>query len=360
VLTFGLALLAPVYEVLLAACVFAAAAGFNYYMYSQQDLVLNLFTCLLLVATLFVLNLAWGYFFEFRKGRALVSRFGEYVAPELVARMAENPAAYNMDGESRELTVMFVDVRGFTTISEGLSPKELREYINLYLTAMSEDIRASHQGTLDKYIGDAVMAFWGAPVAFADHASRAVATSLLMQQSAARLNGEFQARGWPELKIGIGLNSGLMHVGDMGSKIRRAYTVMGDAVNLGSRLEGITKVYGVGIAVGQATRSAAPEFAYRELDLVRVKGKHEPVAIFEPVGRASEVDAGTIAEIGEWEQALALVRAQRWDEAGARIQALQEQHPKRGLYALYLQRIAHYRAQPPGAGWDGVTTFDTK
>jgi adenylate cyclase len=360
VLTFGLALLAPVYEVLLAACVFAAAAGFNYYMYSQQDLVLNLFTCLLLVATLFVLNLAWGYFFEFRKGRALVSRFGEYVAPELVARMAENPAAYNMDGESRELTVMFVDVRGFTTISEGLSPKELREYINLYLTAMSEDIRASHQGTLDKYIGDAVMAFWGAPVAFADHASRAVATSLLMQRSAARLNGEFQARGWPELKIGIGLNSGLMHVGDMGSKIRRAYTVMGDAVNLGSRLEGITKVYGVGIAVGQATRFAAPEFAYRELDLVRVKGKHEPVAIFEPVGRATEVDAGTIAEIGEWEQALALVRAQRWDEAGARIQALQEQHPKRGLYALYLQRIAHYRAQPPGAGWDGVTTFDTK
>jgi adenylate cyclase len=360
VLTFGLALLAPVYEVLLAACVFAAAAGFNYYMYSQQDVVLNLFACLLLIATLFVLNLAWGYFFEFRKGRALVSRFGEYVAPELVARMAENPAAYNMDGESRELTVMFVDVRGFTTISEGLSPKELREYINLYLTAMSEDIRGSHQGTLDKYIGDAVMAFWGAPVAFADHASRAVATSLLMQQSAARLNREFQARGWPELKIGIGLNSGLMHVGDMGSKIRRAYTVMGDAVNLGSRLEGITKVYGVGIAVGGATRRAAPEFVYRELDLVRVKGKNEPVAIFEPLGRASEVDAAAVAEIGAWEQALALVRAQRWSEAEARLRALHEQHPERGLYRLYLQRIAHYRADPPAAQWDGVTSFDTK
>jgi adenylate cyclase len=360
VLAFGLALLAPVYQVLLAACVFAAAAGFNYYMYSQQDVVLNLFTCLLLVATLFVLNLAWGYFFEFRKGRALVSRFGEYVAPELVARMAENPAAYNMDGESRELTVMFVDVRGFTTISEGLSPRELREYINLYLTAMSEDIRASHQGTLDKYIGDAVMAFWGAPVAFADHASRAVATSLLTQQSAARLNREFQARGWPALHIGIGLNSGLMHVGDMGSKIRRAYTVMGDAVNLASRLEGITKVYGAGIAVGQATRHAAPEFAYRELDLVRVKGKHEPVAIFEPVGRASEVDAATLAAIGAWDEALALVRAQRWDEAEARIRAMQDRYPEDRLYALYLERLAHYRTHPPGAGWDGVTTFDTK
>jgi adenylate cyclase len=319
-----------------------------------------MFVCLLLIASLFVLNLAWGYFFEFRKGRALVSRFGEYVAPELVAQMAENPEAYNMEGESRELTVLFVDVRGFTTISEGLAPKELREYINLYLTAMSEDIRSSHQGTLDKYIGDAVMAFWGAPVAFADHASRAVATALLMQQSAARLNQDFIQRGWPGLKIGIGLNSGTMHVGDMGSAIRRAYTVMGDAVNLGSRLEGITKVYGVGICVGEATRRAAPGYVYRELDLVRVKGKSEPVAIFEPVGRAGEVAQQVLDEIAQWGEALALVRAQRWDEAGQGIAALASAHPGRGLYELYLARIAHYRQHPPGAGWDGVTSFETK
>jgi adenylate cyclase len=306
------------------------------------------------------MNLAWGYFFEFRKGRALVSRFGEYVAPELVAQMAEDPEAYNMDGESRELTVMFVDVRGFTTISEGLSPKALREYINLYLTAMSEDIRSSHQGTLDKYIGDAVMAFWGAPVSFPDHASRAVATSLLMQASAARLNRDFLARGWPELKIGIGLNTGSMHVGDMGSKIRRAYTVMGDAVNLGSRLEGITKVYGVGIAVGIATRLAAPEFVYRELDLVRVKGKNEPVAIFEPLGKPAELAPEMMDELAQWDAALALVRGQAWIDAEEAVEALARAHPERGLYALYLERIAHYRAHPPGPGWDGVTTFDTK
>jgi adenylate cyclase len=359
-LALALPCLSPLYGVLVAGAAFLASAGFNYYMYSQRDMVLNVFVCLLLVAVLFVMNLAWGYFFEFRKGRALVSRFGEYVAPELVARMAENPEAYNMDGESRELTVMFVDVRGFTTISEGLSPKELREYINLYLTAMSEDIRSSHQGTLDKYIGDAVMAFWGAPVAFADHASRAVATALLMQDSAARLNEDFKKRGWPELKIGIGLNSGLMHVGDMGSAIRRAYTVMGDAVNLGSRLEGITKVYGVGICVGAATRMAAPEFIYRELDLVRVKGKNEPVAIFEPVAKAAGIDPATLREIAEWEEALALVRAQRWIDAAQRIGALHVAHPGRSLYALYLGRIAHYREHPPGPAWDGVTTFDTK
>ncbi|MBQ5946952.1 CHASE2 domain-containing protein [Massilia sp. ST3] len=360
VLTAALALLSPAWSVLAAGLVFAACAWFNYYVYTEHDFVLNVFICLLLIGALFVLNLAWGYFFEFRKGRALVSRFGEYVAPELVAKMAEDPAAYNMDGESRELTVMFVDVRGFTTISEGLSPKELREYINLYLTAMSEDIRSAHQGTLDKYIGDAVMAFWGAPVHFPDHASRAVATALLMQASAEQLNRDFLQRGWPELKIGIGLNTGLMHVGDMGSAIRRAYTVMGDAVNLGARLEGITKVYGVGIAVGEATRLAAPGFVWRELDLVRVKGKNEPVAIFEPLGKAGDLAPAALDELAAWEAALRLVRSQHWDAAQAALEALQAAHPARGLYALYLERIAHYRRYPPGADWDGVTSFETK
>jgi adenylate cyclase len=352
--------LAPLPAVLASGAVFAGVVGFNWFLYHEMDWTTDMFVCLLLVALLFVANLAWGYLFEYRKGRALVSRFGEYVAPELVAQMAENPEAYTMEGESRELSVMFVDVRGFTTISEGLSPKALREYINLYLTAMSEDIRASHQGTLDKYIGDAVMAFWGAPVAFADHASRAVATSLLMQASAARLNDDFQRRGWPALAIGIGINSGLMHVGDMGSAIRRAYTVMGDAVNLGSRLEGITKVYGVGIAVGEATRLAAPEFVYRELDLVRVKGKNEPVAIFEPLGKPADVGPAVLDELAAWDAALARVRAQDWDAAESAIAALHAAHPQRALYALYLERIARWRAEPPGAGWDGVTTFDTK
>ena len=360
VLAFALAVLSPLYSILLALATAGAVAWFNYWAYSTAGWTLSMAMPLVLAATLFVFNLGWGYLFEFRKGRALVSRFGEYVAPELVAEMAEDPDKYNMEGESRELTVMFVDVRGFTTISEGLTPKQLREYINLYLTAMSEDIRGAYRGTLDKYIGDAVMAFWGAPVAFADHASRGVATALLMQQSAERLNADFIARGWPELKIGIGVNSGMMHVGDMGSAIRKAYTVMGDAVNLGSRLESITKVYGVGICVGDATRAAAPEYTYRELDLVRVKGKNEPVAIFEPVGRTDAVTPELAAQVAEWNDALALVRAQRWDEAEAAVRALHDADPDCGLYQLYLVRIVHYRLHPPGAEWNGVTTFETK
>lgn len=355
-LSVALAWAAPAPLLFLSSLAMAGTLGLNWWLYRQFDAVLDVALPLLLVGALCVLNLAWGYFFEVRKGRALVSRFGQYVAPELVAQMADNPDRYSMDGESRELSVLFADVRGFTTISESMSPQELREYINLYLTAMSEDIRDSHGGTLDKYIGDAVMAFWGAPVAFADHASRAVASALLMQQSAGRLNQQFQARGWPALHIGIGINSGLMHVGDMGSRIRRAYTVMGDAVNLGARLEGITKTYGVGIAVSEFTRAQAPEFAYRELDRVRVKGKTEPVAIYEPRGLLAETSPQELALLAQWAQALQLLRARDWDGCEAVLSVL----PADGLTALYAARLRAYRSDPPGADWDGVTTFETK
>lgn len=359
VLGLLLPVLNPVASIMITLATGAALIAANNAMYHQLHWVVPVALALLLTAALFIFNLAWGYLFEYRKGRAMVNLFGEYVAPELVAEMAENPESYNMEGESRELTVLFADVRGFTTISEGLDPNALREYINIYLTAMSEAIRGN-KGTLDKYIGDAVMAFWGAPVALPDHAARAVSTALEMQKIASRLNQDFIARGWPALKIGIGLNTGEMRVGDMGSKIRRAYTVMGDAVNLSSRLEGITKVYGVGVAVGEGTRKAAPQFAYRELDRVRVKGKHEPVPIFEPLCLEAELDDGRRTVLAEWQQVLELVRAQDWNQAGQRLLALQAAAPDDRLYALYLERVAYFREHPPGENWDGVTTFETK
>ncbi|HEY4318433.1 MAG TPA: adenylate/guanylate cyclase domain-containing protein [Herbaspirillum sp.] len=353
-----LPLLAPLYAMLLTVAAAAAVAGFNFWLYNSANLVLPLAAALLLIVFLFIFNLAWGYLFEHRKSRAMVNLFGEYVAPELVAEMAANPASYSMEGESRELTVMFSDVRGFTTISESLEPNELREYINAYLTAMSEDIRGN-RGTLDKYIGDAVMAFWGAPLMLPDHASLAVATALKMQRSVVALNADFVKRNWPPLHIGVGLNTGMMRVGDMGSKIRRAYTVMGDAVNLSSRLESITKVYGVGVLVGHATRVAAPEYAYRELDRVRVKGKSEPVPIYQPIDLESAMTDAQRASLAHWEQALQWVREQRWDDAEQAILALQEERAD-GLYALYLSRIAVFRREPPPTDWDGVTTFETK
>jgi len=277
----------------------------------------------------------------------------------LVEVMADDPEHYNMEGDKRELTIMFADVRGFTTISEGLEANDLREYINLYLTAVSEDIRGN-RGTLDKYIGDCVMSFWGAPVALPDHAARGVATALQMQISAEKLNNEFIERGWPPLKIGIGVNTGEVRVGDMGSKIRKAYTVMGDPVNLASRLEGITKEYGVGIVVGEMTKAAAPEFAYRELDRVKVKGKNEPVAIFQPVGLERDIDETTRRELARWHNALDLFRTQKWDAAESIIRELYETYSERYLYEIYLDDIADYRAHPPGPDWDGVTTYKTK
>jgi len=359
VLTVALSALSPLWSILISLGAAAVVISFNSWMYQSNHYVLPVATVLLLILCLFIFNVAWGYLFEYRKGRAIVNLFGEYVAPELVAEMAKDPQSYSMEGDLRELTIMFSDVRGFTTISEGLEPNELREYVNKYLTAMSEDIRGS-RGTLDKYIGDAVMAFWGAPIALPNHASLAVKTALQMQVTAAKLNEGFVARGWPPLKIGIGLNTGEVRVGDMGSAVRRAYTVMGDPVNLASRLEGITKTYGAGIVVGQATWLAAPEYLYRELDLVRVKGKNEPVPIFEPVGAVDAVAPAIRARVEAWREALALWRSQQWDQAQQAIERLAVEAPNDALYPLYLERINRFREHPPGADWDAVTVFDTK
>lgn len=351
--------LSPVWAVTVTLSTIFALAAFNTYLYANHGYVMPLANVLITVSTLFVLDLAWGYFSEFRHSKAIVNLFGEYVAPELVAEMAEDPESYNMEGEIRDLTIMFADVRNFTTISESLEPNALREYINRYLTAMSEEIRGN-RGTLDKYIGDCVMAFWGAPVKLGNHASLGVMTALRMQAVAARLDEEFRARQWPPLKIGVGLNSGDVRVGDMGSAIRRAYTVMGDAVNLASRLEGITKEYGVGIIVGETTRAAAPEFIYRELDKVRVKGKNEPVSIFEPLGLENDVDPAVRSAVKRWHLALRHYRKQQWDEAELIMIELLRTYPNDKLYLQYKEDITYLRVNPPGEAWDGVRNFKTK
>jgi adenylate cyclase len=181
-----------------------------------------------------------------------------------------------------------------------------------------------------------------------------------MQAALKTLNQDLQAKGWPELKIGVGINTGPMTVGDMGSPVRKAYTVMGDAVNLGSRLEGITKQYGVGIIVSDGTREKLGHgFVLRELDRVRVKGKAEPVGIYEPLGAEGQVDGETLGQLKLWNDALQAYRSQDWDKADRLLLDLTRNRPHY-LYDLYAKRINHYRQEPPGAGWDGVMTFETK
>ncbi len=358
-MVFLLPLLSPLRASLVALLALLFALGVNLGFWRYANLVLPLAGSLALIAILYAFNMSWGYFVESRIKRQFTELFGQYVPPELVDEMAKNPESYSMEGRKANLTVMFSDVRGFTTISEGLQPDQLATLMNLYLGAMTTVIR-DHRGTLDKYIGDAIMAFWGAPVAEADHGRLAVVTALDMQHALVALNRELLAKGWPELKIGVGVNTGTMTVGDMGSPVRKAYTVMGDAVNLGSRLEGITKQYGVGIIVGEGTHELVKnDFVFRELDLVKVKGKDKPVAIFEPLGVAGQVEDALLDENARWSRALGAYRAQDWDAAERALLELSRTSPHK-LYAVYLERIAHYRNEAPGVDWDGSWKFDTK
>ena len=360
VMGFLLPLLSPSRASLAALLVAGALVGINFSLWRYGNLALPLATALVLALSLYVLNMSWGYFVESRTKRQFASLFGQYVPPELVEEMSRDPESYSMAGRRADLTVLFSDVRGFTTISEGLQPEQLAQLMNEYLGAMTEVIRRE-RGTLDKYIGDAIMAFWGAPVAEPEHARKAVTAALEMQRRLLEVNRGLTAKGWPELKIGIGVNTGPMTVGDMGSPVRKAYTVMGDTVNLGARLEGITKQYGVGIIVGEATRNLLQQtFVFRELDRVRVKGKAEPVGIYEPLGPVGAIDRARIEEIEIWDRALACYRAQDWDRAEQLLLELSRNDERAYLYQLYLKRIAQYREAPPGEGWDGVTTFETK
>ena len=332
---------------------------FNLGIWSGAGMVLPLACSVLMTGMIYTMNMAYGYFVESRSKRQFTELFGQYVPPELVDEMARDPQKYSMEPKAADLTILFSDVRGFTSISEALSPEDLKEYINDYLTAMSGIIR-HHRGTLDKYIGDAIMAFWGAPVADGDHARQGVITAIEMQRECVKLREKFRARGWPEFNIGIGLNSGPVRVGDMGSQVRKAYTAMGDPVNLASRLEGRTKFYGVGILVGEATKDLVKDMVYRELDLIKVKGKDTAVRVFEPIGVESEVDKKTLDELKLWHQTLRAYRAQQWDQVEVNLINLQRMDPRSELYKLYAADAAAFRRNPPPPGWEGVRVFDEK
>ena len=333
----------------------------NLVLWLSASVVLPLASPLLLIGVLFVLNMSYGFVAEERTKRLYKERFGQYVSPEVIEEMIANPQMLeSMEGTSRNMTVLFSDIRNFTTISEGMEPKDLMCMMNEYLTPMTRLIidKNKFQGTIDKYIGDAIMAFWGAPLFDAQHAQHAVLAALEMQRLAAELSAQFKAKNWPEIRIGVGLNTGMMAVGNMGSSFRRAYTVLGDPVNLAARLEGLTKEYGVGILVSESTKDGTVDIVYRELDRVRVKGKGLAVSIYEPVGISAEVSAQQLGNIRQFQQALAHYRAQQWDEAVAILQSLPQTDEV--LVRLYMRRIAEMRAHPPGKEWDGVTPFATK
>ena len=353
-----LPVISPLWAALATLGLSLLLAGGNFYAWSVWHAQLPLAAPLLAALGLFVLNMSYGFFVEARSKAQITKLFGQYIPQELVDEMAKDPARYSLRGESRVMTVLFSDIRDFTSISEGLEAAQLADMLNMYLSVMTHIVQEG-RGTIDKYIGDAIMAFWGAPMSDDQHARDAVLVALAMQKALLELNPRLQERGWPPVKIGVGVNTGRMSVGNMGSEFRMAYTVMADAVNLASRLEGLTKQYGVGVLAGESSRAECPDLSFQIVDRVRVKGKDVPVAIYEPLGVTAELPPERLKQAALFEAAFADYQARRWDDAEIKLMQLGKLD-QRKLYQVYLDRVTHFRFNPPPAEWDGVFTYTTK
>ncbi len=318
---------------------------------------------------LFIQLTYWGYASEEAQRRQVRTAFGRYLSPALVEKLAKDPSHLKLGGEMRDMTLLFCDVRGFTTISELFDAQGLTRLINRFLTPMTNVI-LDRFGTIDKYMGDCIMAFWNAPLDDEDHARHACESALAMMETLGPLNDSLEQEAKAEnrrhvpIKIGIGLNSGGVCVGNMGSDQRFDYSVLGDTVNLASRLEGQSKPYGVHIVIGDETRKRAPDYAALELDLIKVKGKTEAVRIWTLLGRPAIAQEGWFKELEAAHNAmLAAYRGQNWAEARAQIarcRTLQGELHIEGFYELMEERISEFEANPPGVDWDGVFTATSK
>ncbi|NOY66484.1 MAG: HAMP domain-containing protein [Gammaproteobacteria bacterium] len=282
---------------------------------------------------------------------------GKVVSPAIAEELLSKEI--KLGGEEREVTILFSDIRNFTTLSERQSPQRLLTLLNTYLTKIGEVVEANG-GVVDKYIGDALMALFGAPLNHDDDATRAVNTAMGMHKTLGGLNVDFEQQGLPKLNIGIGINTSVVVVGNMGSNTRLNYTVIGDGVNLASRLEGLTKKYGVGVIVSESTKADTAGFLFRELDRVYVKGKTEAHTIFEPVAKEGELGHADLEALDRYHEALKQYREQNWDLARKHFLALQAKSPGDKIYQIYLGRIEKFIKAPPGSEWDGTFTHNEK
>ena len=331
--------------VLLHAAVPVAAFAFDAWLYARHGLVLPLAATLVLCVCLAVVNLVFGYLMESRERRQLARVFGTYVPPELVHEMVKRPGAYSMQASARELTVMFCDLQGFTQVSEHMDPTEVQVLLNNLFTHLTEVIYA-HGGTVDKYMGDCVMAFWGAPIACEDHADRATHAAMAIQERVKTLNAARRIEGRPPIRVCIGVNTGVMAVGDMGSNLRRSYTVIGDAVNLASRIESLTRVYGFNIVAGERTSVLSFEFLWQHVDRVQVKGRAQLEDIYTPVSLMTRASNDLVAEIDAWNEALAAHLDGNSSQLQAFLVKFGNSSEQKSLYQMFAERLAS--PQPEG------------
>ncbi len=311
---------------------------------------------LLTVLFLYVINILISYFRETAKKQKVINILGQYMPPELARQVGGDPDALKLGGEARELSIMFCDVRRFTSISESLEPRQLTQMLNTLFNPLTE-IVYRHNGTIDKYMGDALMAFWGAPIVDEQHAGNAVSAAFEIQESLVALNRRLESNGWPQIQLGIGINTGVVSVGNMGSRYRMAYTVIGDSVNLASRLQDLTRIYRCRIIVGEQTKRAFPAATYRELGLVQVKGKQELTRIYEPCDPTLDPASTLVSTMQTHNEALQEYYTRNWRAAGGLFSTLQKKNPEDPLYAYYLKRIREFNTSPPPDDWQGEIRY---
>jgi adenylate cyclase len=360
-LGFVLQRLSAIWGLIVALFLMAAWVVTNYVMFTR-GIWINLVYPVLTAVVVYTGITVFRYMTEEREKKKIKGAFSYYVNPSVVSEMLKNPDMLKLGGEKRIMTVLFSDIRGFTTISEGLDPEVLVHILNQYLTAMT-DIVFKYNGLLDKYIGDAIMAVWGAPLSQPDHARLACVTALEMMAELAELRERWKREGGnvPYLDIGIGLNTGPMVVGNMGSESRFDYTVMGDAVNLGSRLEGANKQYGTNIILGEMTYEQIKNLFYcRELDSVAVKGKAKPAKIYELLGRDGQVPHQSLQMARAFNRGLSAYKKRQWDKARRIFSAILAEYPDDTPSRLYIERVAELEINPPPDDWNGVFVMKTK
>jgi adenylate cyclase len=346
-----------------AALLLPLAAGlfliFVQHAFSAHGVWYAVFLPLVTLFTTYSIAVSYSFFFEEREKKLVRGAFQQYMAPEVISQVLDRPELLRLGGEEKRLTAMFSDIRGFTSLSEGLTPSGLVELLNEYFSEMTEVI-FRQGGTLDKYIGDAIMAFWGAPLDIPDHAAKACRAALDMRDALDLLQTRWRQQGRPRIDIGIGINTGPMLVGNMGSERRFNYTIMGDSVNLASRLEGVTKTFGTRIVISEATRAEIFAGAIvRELDMIRVKGKTQPVVIYELLG-TSEDSIAWDDLLGRFSDGLRFYRDGRWREALAVFRKLHEDYPDDGPTKTFIGRCTELIAEPPEEAWTGVYTMRAK
>jgi adenylate cyclase len=348
------------------AAVGAIIAG-SWYAFTEQRLLLDPTYPVIGITLAYLVQTVITYYRE-EKQRAYIHRaFDRYLSPELVKRIADDPGQLELGGEERDMTVMFCDIRSFSSISENLKPNEIIGFLIRFLTPMT-DLLLARKATIDKYIGDAILAFWNAPLTDTDQYRNAARGALDMIARLRTLNYEMQAQTaepWPgEVKIGIGLNAGPCCVGNMGSQQRLSYSLIGDTVNLASRIEGLTKYYGVQVAIGSALKAHLPDFATVVIDKVRVIGRSAPETIHVLLGDESLSDNEAFHDFSKAHDAmLTAYQNQNWEMAGHLLDENEDAAAQFGLsrlYAMYRDRILIFATTSPGADWDGVFTATEK